>query len=975
MIAGMLTTASARTLNAVSDRADIAPEYRTAVGVLYTLRVLDGFPDGTFRPETTVNRAQMTNIIYDMVNGVSTAPPELATVFPDVVPGSGAYWARGYIAWAHGEGIVVGFPDGTFRPNETVTIVEAATMLLRALGYGRMGEFQGSGWAQNVSNTALREGIFSPAIVDNFDIMDGAERQVAAQMVFNTLFIARVTFVDALNIYTPLLPSAQRYFGQWRFQLPTTQTPYFTTPRNAAPVIVAGPNVGGVTQFVNLDGSAVAANMTGLRFPVTNAEVGRVVNVFAHGDRILFMDVLSTDVVVPASATVAERLAALGVTNATAIAPNFRGRDVMVVEDGLLNVDRTVSIAPITAAITTGGTGPAVNVSLFNNTDQTWVLFNDGTRTAFRTVLFSTRTVEDVSVVGSTVYIGDLPVPRAQVDFVAPLTPANMNADPTVLTGAAVRGRWANVERSIVNGVTRFRLTEVITRTGIVEEMTMGAATGTQIRFAGSTEFLNVVTPPFSDRAQFSTRLWNRHDPQFDAFLLAGLPHRNTQLWTAHISGVTGNVVAVERFSPLLGTEADLAMLVTAGWDEARQVATATFVRTDGTVETRVAAMPLMNVLPGFTLESQVRAAMSAMTGRVVWFAEFSDVYFMTLLTYENSATIDWIQISPAGEAGGNTTYYVNLSLSNAQQPHIFTPSFVDSSVVQQVRLLNTDTRFIASNGNTAMFPIAPPAGQAFTDPGVTDVIYLLDPATLERVPTVFVVTHPFGQGTLIPVPPAPVATVTVPDSEIPFMTWSSWPTAVPFATITVPVTVANLPDGVYDVTTGGTTAGGNFATDGTVTITNGVGTVTITAMDPTLIVGGTTLTVTVTEPDSGVFGTGVITLVEADPAVLTVANISTDGSAVIYMGVTTQDLADGTVLVLQWSGLVAAQIAPSTVITTVQNNQATITINIPAALQGTTQVLTATVGVDVNQAVPAGTFDPAIPTAQGTLTLVVPTP
>jgi len=826
MVIGLMTTAGARTLNAVTDQAEIASEYRIAVGVLYTLGILDGFPDGTFRPETTVNRAQMTNIIFDMMNGTSAvAPPLLATVFPDVAPGSGAYWARGYIAWAHGEGIVVGFPDGNFRPNEPVTVVQAATMLLRALGYGRMGEYQGTGWAQNASNDALRTGIFNADIVDNFEIMTGAQRQVAAQMVFNTLFANRVTFLDALNVYSPVTNNT-RYFGEWRFNLPggAVGRQVFAAPVNTAPVIVAGPTTGatatlpGIVPFVNLDGTAAPAALDGLRFPVTNSEVGRVVNIYAHNDRILFLDVISTDVVVPAGTAGPARAAALGITNASVLAPNFRGQDVMVVRDGSLlqNPIQRVDVAPIDVAILSS-TG--YNTGLLSHSEQTWVLFNDGTRTAFRTVLYSGRTVENISAVPGTpasVYIGDELVLRSQVTLTAPLTWAALGADPAVedaFANPAVRGRWANVERSVRNGVAHFTLTEVQTITGTIEEM-RGYIPGVgfrnmEIRFAGSTTMLQ-YWPPLSpavaqDRAQNSTRINSIHTTDFDAFLRAGLPFRNTQLWTAYISGVTGHVIAVERFVPTMGANAELVMVVNAGWDFARQVGTATFVRTDGTSVTATTAMPfgVTPVAPSTVVtEQQLHEAMMQMTHRVAWVAEFQGVYFMELLTNENRGG-NAVQISPAGLAGnwnGTGVGPVPLSFANAQQANVFTPSFVDGvNITETVRNLTTDTRFIGSNGGTAMFPINDPAGQAWRAAPTMDVIYILDGPTLETVQTVFVVTRTGnlpggGQGTsVLPpvIPPAPVTLtfVDVTDSSLPkntytFAEWSAFTGATPIGLV-----------------------------------------------------------------------------------------------------------------------------------------------------------------------------------------------
>jgi len=110
--------------------SDIAGEKsEEAVKVLTELGVVSGYPDGTYKPDQVVTRAEMAVIVVralglaDYATGTSS--------FSDM----GGHWSNPYVAYATSLGIISGYPDGTFRPDNTVSYDEAATMLVAALGY------------------------------------------------------------------------------------------------------------------------------------------------------------------------------------------------------------------------------------------------------------------------------------------------------------------------------------------------------------------------------------------------------------------------------------------------------------------------------------------------------------------------------------------------------------------------------------------------------------------------------------------------------------------------------------------------------------------------------------------------------------------------------------------------------------------------------------------------------------------------
>ena len=105
-----------------------------SVEPLRLMGIMDGFSDGNFRPNSQLTRAQFCKMVVCALN----AEDELGlyrtvTIYPDVKP---SHWAAAYINMAaKGKKAISGFSDGKFYPDRTVTLGQAATILLRTLGY------------------------------------------------------------------------------------------------------------------------------------------------------------------------------------------------------------------------------------------------------------------------------------------------------------------------------------------------------------------------------------------------------------------------------------------------------------------------------------------------------------------------------------------------------------------------------------------------------------------------------------------------------------------------------------------------------------------------------------------------------------------------------------------------------------------------------------------------------------------------
>lgn len=101
--------------------------YAKAVNTLASLGMLGGYPDGTFRPDAPITRAEFAAIAlafaYDPVNASCS--------YTDV---NTAAWYYTYVAQATTYGWIGGYPDGTFRPNNSITRAEVCVIVNNMLG-------------------------------------------------------------------------------------------------------------------------------------------------------------------------------------------------------------------------------------------------------------------------------------------------------------------------------------------------------------------------------------------------------------------------------------------------------------------------------------------------------------------------------------------------------------------------------------------------------------------------------------------------------------------------------------------------------------------------------------------------------------------------------------------------------------------------------------------------------------------------
>lgn len=112
--------------------APFTPAESAGISVLTSVGAIEGNPDGTFRPNRTLNRAEFLKIALASSPKVRVSSSDAADCFPDV---SKDEWFAKYVCLAKKRGMVSGYPDGEFKPGRSVNYAEALKILSELYDY------------------------------------------------------------------------------------------------------------------------------------------------------------------------------------------------------------------------------------------------------------------------------------------------------------------------------------------------------------------------------------------------------------------------------------------------------------------------------------------------------------------------------------------------------------------------------------------------------------------------------------------------------------------------------------------------------------------------------------------------------------------------------------------------------------------------------------------------------------------------
>lgn len=153
--------------------ADVAKGswYYEGVRYAYENGLMSGTGEGIFSPDLPTGRGMLVTILYRLAG----SPAAGSASFTDVAKGQ---WYADGVAWASANGVVSGYPDGSFRPNDTITREQMAAILYQyARIQGKLDDSRAdlsifsdldslSAYAKEPMSWAVAQGLFSGVSAD-----------------------------------------------------------------------------------------------------------------------------------------------------------------------------------------------------------------------------------------------------------------------------------------------------------------------------------------------------------------------------------------------------------------------------------------------------------------------------------------------------------------------------------------------------------------------------------------------------------------------------------------------------------------------------------------------------------------------------------------------------------------------------------------------------------------------------------------
>jgi len=212
--------------------------------------LMEGFPDGTFRPDALLSRAQLAKVVVEC-SGVTETPPETSKMtFLDVSP---LHWAFPWVEYAENKGLVRGYPDGTFLPERAVSVMEMLTVLVRAKGWLEVtpsipffANIPPSNWGYTTVMTALRHHFLLVPDPTFIDMPDPLPLLQAEQQSSRAQVAVLLDRLQGIQLETPSYNLEQERTAQeladqgnqsWRLNAEESARSFLSNPAYAGPTM------------------------------------------------------------------------------------------------------------------------------------------------------------------------------------------------------------------------------------------------------------------------------------------------------------------------------------------------------------------------------------------------------------------------------------------------------------------------------------------------------------------------------------------------------------------------------------------------------------------------------------------------------------------------------------------------------------------------------------------------------------------
>jgi len=133
--------------------------YSTAIDYLRNKAIVKGYSDGSYKPDNQINRAEFMKIVVG-----EKYKDQLTETMTDCFNDVSKDWFAAYVCLGKNKGIIGGYGDGTFKPGQNISFVEAAKILSKAYGL-KLGK-EGANWYEKYVQ-ALQDDGYIPESVDS----------------------------------------------------------------------------------------------------------------------------------------------------------------------------------------------------------------------------------------------------------------------------------------------------------------------------------------------------------------------------------------------------------------------------------------------------------------------------------------------------------------------------------------------------------------------------------------------------------------------------------------------------------------------------------------------------------------------------------------------------------------------------------------------------------------------------------------
>ncbi|MBA4337111.1 hypothetical protein C0416_05080 [bacterium] len=160
----------------------IGHRWQSGIEFVYNRGIVQGYPDGTYQPNRTLNRAELLKVIVaSSFDEGSYGSYGSESCFDDV---SANEWYTQYVCFGKAQGIVEGYDDGTFRPDQNVNFVEALKIMFKGMDVSLTSSNENP-WYQKYYDTAESNYLVPYELTDRYS--NNFSRAQAAEVIMRIL--------------------------------------------------------------------------------------------------------------------------------------------------------------------------------------------------------------------------------------------------------------------------------------------------------------------------------------------------------------------------------------------------------------------------------------------------------------------------------------------------------------------------------------------------------------------------------------------------------------------------------------------------------------------------------------------------------------------------------------------------------------------------------------------------------------------